>query len=199
MDFALGWIPIKEENLLSAVVDIQQILHFTLQIGHERMQFLYIHFCSWSFVICGLCTGTKNARPSFNVGQENHWSKVNYDASLHIYIWFILFEFHVSQMCIFVSWKLVCKLLADSYAEEKDWRFIEEIAKYIWTIDAIEGTKSFMTGNCLILSSCQRYTICSSKIHTSEYYYLPGYHCLALLLLDVLSKTCLPLWQMWLC
>ncbi|XP_055815674.1 bifunctional phosphatase IMPL2, chloroplastic [Solanum dulcamara] len=32
------------------------------------------------------------------------------------------------------------------YGEEKGWRFLEETAEYVWVLDPIDGTKSFITG-----------------------------------------------------
>jgi len=36
-----------------------------------------------------------------------------------------------------------------SYGEENGWRCEEETADYVWVLDPIDGTKSFITGNFL--------------------------------------------------
>lgn len=36
-----------------------------------------------------------------------------------------------------------------SYGEENGWRCKEKTADYVWVLDPIDGTKSFITGNFL--------------------------------------------------
>ena len=37
------------------------------------------------------------------------------------------------------------------YGEEKGWRCKEESSDYVWVLDPIDGTKSFITGALLVL------------------------------------------------
>lgn len=46
---------------------------------------------------------------------------------------------------MYVCMLKIC-LLGDSYGEEKGWRCQEETAEYVWVLDPIDGTKSFITG-----------------------------------------------------
>lgn len=65
---------------------------------------------------------------------------------------------------MYVCMLKIC-LLGDSYGEEKGWRCQEETAEYVWVLDPIDGTKSFITGTCLSFS----YQVCStysSTIHS---------------------------------
>ena len=34
-----------------------------------------------------------------------------------------------------------------SFGEENGWRCVEDSADYVWILDPIDGTKSFITGN----------------------------------------------------
>jgi len=39
-----------------------------------------------------------------------------------------------------------------SYGEENGWRCKEKVAEYVWVLDPIDGTKSFITGIYLHIS-----------------------------------------------
>jgi inositol-phosphate phosphatase/L-galactose 1-phosphate phosphatase/histidinol-phosphatase len=43
--------------------------------------------------------------------------------------------------------QLQCLLESYSFGEENGWRCAENSADYVWVLDPIDGTKSFITGS----------------------------------------------------
>lgn len=133
----------------------------------QLLYFLFLIFCIVSSPVCWNKNGrlSFNAIEALNIDQELQWC----------FSWYLYWRPFVSVSCItqsvYACWKSVFKLLGDSYGEEKGWRCKEEIAEYVWVLDPIDGTKSFITGTCLSFPY-QLCLTCSSNIHESVYFLL---------------------------